>query len=50
MLGVGLHSYGFTNTAFLGLVTFVGSQVLLIALGLLPLSLWRSRPAAPAAA
>jgi ABC-type transport system involved in cytochrome c biogenesis permease subunit len=50
MLGVGLHSYGFTNAAFFGLVSFVGSQVLLIALALLPLTLWRSRPTAPAAA
>jgi hypothetical protein len=50
MLGVGLHSYGFTNAAFFGLVSVVGSQMLLIALALLPLTLWRSRPTAPAAA
>jgi len=42
MLGVGLHSYGFMDSAFKWLVLFVGSQVLLIALGLLPLRYWRS--------
>ena len=42
MLGVGLHSYGFTNAAFLGLLTFVISQLVLIALVLLPVTTWRS--------
>jgi ABC-type transport system involved in cytochrome c biogenesis permease subunit len=42
MLGIGLHSYGFTSGAFLWLSLFVGSQLLLIAIGSLPLSLWRS--------
>ena len=42
MLGVGLHSYGFMDSAFKWLVLFVISQVVLIALGLLPLRLWRS--------
>jgi len=47
MLGIGLHSYGFMDAAFKWLMIFIGSQVLVIALGLLPFSLWRSfRPAA----
>jgi ABC-type transport system involved in cytochrome c biogenesis permease subunit len=36
MLGVGLHSYGFTDAAFAGLVGFVALQVIIIALGWLP--------------
>jgi cytochrome c-type biogenesis protein CcsB len=42
MLGIGLHSYGFMDAAFKWLMLFVGSQVALIALGLLPLHLWKS--------
>jgi len=42
MLGIGLHSYGFMDAAFKWLMLFVGSQVLLIIVGSLPLSLWRS--------
>lgn len=42
MLGVGLHSYGFMDAAFKWLMLFVASQLVLIALGLLPLSLWKS--------
>jgi ABC-type transport system involved in cytochrome c biogenesis permease subunit len=42
MLGVGLHSYGFMDAAFKWLILFVASQVVLIILGLLPLSMWRS--------
>lgn len=42
MLGVGLHSYGFTESAFFWLVVFAGSQLLAIALGNLPLGKWRS--------
>lgn len=42
MLGIGLHSYGFMDAAFNWLMLFVGSQVLIIALGLLPRNLWRS--------
>ena len=42
MLGIGLHSYGFMDAAFKWLMLFNASQVLLIALGLLPLHLWRS--------
>lgn len=42
MLGVGLHSYGFTDAAFLGLSFFIASQLALIALTLRPLENWRS--------
>jgi cytochrome c-type biogenesis protein CcsB len=42
MLGVGLHSYGFMDSAFKWLVLFVVSQVTLILLGLLPFKFWRS--------
>ena len=42
MLGIGLHSYGFMDSAFRWLMLFWGSQVLVIALGLLPLSMWKS--------
>jgi cytochrome c-type biogenesis protein CcsB len=42
MLGIGLHSYGFMDAAFQWLMIFIGSQVFIILLGLLPLKLWRS--------
>ncbi len=42
MLGIGLHSYGFTEAAFKWLVLFVVSQLGFIALGLLPVKLWKS--------
>jgi ABC-type transport system involved in cytochrome c biogenesis permease subunit len=42
MLGVGLHSYGPMNAAFPVLLSFVGSQLFLIALGCLPTRFWRS--------
>ena len=42
MLGIGLHSYGFTEAAFKWLVLFVVSQLAFIALGLLPARLWKS--------
>ncbi len=42
MLGVGLHSYGFTNAAFYGLIAFVASQLALIALSAVPQDKWRS--------
>jgi cytochrome c-type biogenesis protein CcsB len=42
MLGIGLHSYGFMDAAFHWLMIFIGSQVFIIGLGLLPLNLWRS--------
>jgi ABC-type transport system involved in cytochrome c biogenesis permease subunit len=43
MLGVGLHSYGFTESAVFWIVVYVTSQLLLMGLGLLPLSIWRSK-------
>jgi ABC-type transport system involved in cytochrome c biogenesis permease subunit len=42
MLGIGLHSYGFTDAAFKWLVLFVVSQLGFIALGLLPVKFWKS--------
>jgi ABC-type transport system involved in cytochrome c biogenesis permease subunit len=42
MLGIGLHSYGFTESAFKWLVLFAVSQLAFIGLGLLPVKLWRS--------
>jgi ABC-type transport system involved in cytochrome c biogenesis permease subunit len=42
MLGIGLHSYGFMDSAFRWLVLFMATQLALIGLGLLPLSMWRS--------
>ncbi|MBC7368659.1 MAG: cytochrome c biogenesis protein CcsA [Undibacterium sp.] len=42
MLGVGLHSYGFTAAAFTALSIFIASQLILIALALRPLNKWRS--------
>jgi ABC-type transport system involved in cytochrome c biogenesis permease subunit len=42
MLGIGLHSYGFTDAAFKWLSLFVASQLAIIALGLLPRRLWKS--------
>jgi cytochrome c biogenesis factor len=42
MLGVGLHSYGFMSAAFWWLLGFIASQLVLIALGSLPLSWWKS--------
>jgi ABC-type transport system involved in cytochrome c biogenesis permease subunit len=42
MLGIGLHSYGFTQAAFWWLSLFVASQLALIALANLPLEKWRS--------
>ncbi len=49
MLGIGLHSYGFTNAAFEGLVAFVAVQLALICLAAIPRARWRS-PAAVGAA
>jgi ABC-type transport system involved in cytochrome c biogenesis permease subunit len=42
MLGVGLHSYGFTDAAFVALTGFAISQVVLIAIANIPLHKWRS--------
>lgn len=42
MLGIGLHSYGFTEAAFRWLVLFVASQIAIILLALTPMKVWRS--------
>jgi hypothetical protein len=42
MLGVGLHSYGFMDSAFFWLLAFVASQLAIIAIASLPLEKWRS--------
>ncbi len=49
MLGIGLHSYGFTDAAFKWLLAFGISQLALIALGSLPTQMWRSFQTAPVA-
>jgi ABC-type transport system involved in cytochrome c biogenesis permease subunit len=41
MLGVGLHSYGFTDQAFGGLMAFIVSQLVIMGIGLLPRQYWR---------
>jgi len=48
MLGIGLHSYGFTDASFKWLILFIVTQVSLILLGLMPSKMWRSfQPAKP---
>ncbi|HEX2855326.1 MAG TPA: cytochrome c biogenesis protein CcsA [Opitutaceae bacterium] len=49
MLGVGLHSYGFMDSAFWWLIAFVASQLAVVALAAVPAEKWRSavRFAAP---
>ena len=42
MLGIGLHSYGFTESAFKWLVFFAVSQLAFIGLGMLPAKWWQS--------
>lgn len=42
MLGIGLHSYGFTEQGFFWLVAFAVSQLLLMAIGAIPPGLWDS--------
>ncbi len=42
MLGIGLHSYGFMDAAFYWLMAFVILNLALIALGAMPVRLWRS--------
>ncbi|MBT8043286.1 MAG: cytochrome c biogenesis protein CcsA, partial [Pontiella sp.] len=48
-LSVGLHSYGFTDSASFWLMIFVLSQLVFVAAGLLPVRIWRSRPGADTA-
>jgi hypothetical protein len=40
MLGVGLHSYGFMDQAFWALSGFIGTQLVLMAIALLPRRFW----------
>ena len=42
MLGVGLHSYGFIDSAVFWMLLFVISQLLIMAVGLTPWKYWRS--------
>lgn len=42
MLGVGLHSYGFMDQAFLWLILFIFAEMFIIWLGFLPLNYWKS--------
>ena len=44
MLGVGLHSYGFMDEAFVALVAFVISQLAVIGVAYIPPEKWRSSP------
>jgi ABC-type transport system involved in cytochrome c biogenesis permease subunit len=46
MLGVGLHSYGFMDKAFVALAAFCGSQLVLMGLALLPRRFWARMPEA----
>jgi ABC-type transport system involved in cytochrome c biogenesis permease subunit len=52
MLGIGLHAYGFMDQAFVALMAFIGSNLVFIILGCMPISMWRSvgrsRPPTPA--
>jgi len=52
MLGIGLHSYGFMDSAFRWLSLFIASQLAIILIGLLPMRLWKSfsGPKSPAVA
>jgi ABC-type transport system involved in cytochrome c biogenesis permease subunit len=42
MLGVGLHSYGFTDSGFVALSSFVVSQLIFVGIASIPLARWRS--------
>jgi ABC-type transport system involved in cytochrome c biogenesis permease subunit len=51
MLGIGLHSYGWMDKAFYWLSFFIATQLVVMALGMLPPEYWRSRKhGVPAAA
>ncbi|MHC4993882.1 MAG: cytochrome c biogenesis protein [Planctomycetota bacterium] len=41
-LGVGLHSYGFIDSVAFWLMVYVGSQLAVMAIGMIPKSKWRS--------
>jgi hypothetical protein len=42
MLGIGLHSYGFMDSAFKWLVAFAVSQLALIGIAMMPVRMWKS--------
>ena len=42
MLGIGLHSYGFTEKTFYWLILFFLSQLVIVVMGLLPKKYWNS--------
>ena len=42
MLGIGLHSYGFTESTFYWLLVFIASQLAIMGLGTLPIRYWQS--------
>jgi len=46
MLGIGLHSYGFMDSAFWWLAGFAISQLLIMALAAMPKNLWRNEAVA----
>ncbi len=48
MLGVGLHSYGFMDSAFYALSTFIGTQLLLMGLCMMPRRFQFTKPSAKA--
>ncbi len=43
MLGIGLHSYGFMESAFPWLIGFCASQLVFMLIGALPAHVWRSQ-------
>ena len=42
MLGIGLHAYGFMDQAFKWLMAFDATQLIILAMGLIPIKYWRS--------
>ena len=42
LLGIGLHSYGFTEKGFYWLISFWASQVVVMIIGMLPQTIWAS--------
>jgi ABC-type transport system involved in cytochrome c biogenesis permease subunit len=48
MLGVGLHSYGFTEKQFVPLAAFIGAQLVLMGFALLPPRFWKPQQAGAA--
>lgn len=50
MLGIGLHSYGFMDAGFRWLMYFWATQVVVILIGLIPVTVWRSGPTSGKAA